>query len=206
MYNHPYERRDHRRWLRAAHAPAHDHGRRHLQPHVHAPRRDDGVAVPHPEHPDGVRQFRPADDDRGAGPGLPAAEPGELVSLHDRRHGCDPGDIPGRDRHRVDLLHALQQHLRQYQRHRHRPGGLHHRVLVDPHGRQLHRHDPQAAGPRYDLVPPAALRLDALRHGLDPGHRHAGHRYHDAADPDRAAVRCGSGLMGARHAPPLLLR
>ncbi len=40
---------------------------------------------------------------------------------------------------------------------------LHHRLLVDPHRPQLHRHHPPHAGAGPDLVPAAAVRLGALR-------------------------------------------
>ncbi len=57
--------------------------------------------------------------------------------------------------------------LLQHPRHRHRPGRLHHRLLLDPHRAQLHRHHPPHARPGTDLVPPAALRLGALRDQSD---------------------------------------
>ena len=44
------------------------------------------------------------------------------------------------------------------------PGGarhLHHRLLVDPHRPQLHRHDSPDARAGHDLVPAAAVRLVA---------------------------------------------
>ena len=40
---------------------------------------------------------------------------------------------------------------------------LHRRLLLDPDRAQLHRHHPQDAGARADLVPAAALRLGPLR-------------------------------------------
>ena len=50
--------------------------------------------------------------------------------------------------HRLDLLHALQQHLFQYPRRAHGGWGFYHRLLVDSHRAQLHRHYPQDARAR----------------------------------------------------------
>jgi cytochrome c oxidase subunit I len=47
---------------------------------------------------------------------FPAAQPAELVRLHDRRAFTLYAMIDRRRGHRLDLLHALQQHLRQHQR------------------------------------------------------------------------------------------
>ena len=65
--------------------------------------------------------------------------------------------------------------------HAHRPDGarhLHRRLLVDPDRPQLHRHHPPHARARHDLVPPAAVRVGALRHQPGAGARHAGDRDH----------------------------
>ena len=50
--------------------------------------------------------------------------------------------------YRLDVLHPVQQHVRQHQRHARGAGRLHHRLLVHPHRPQLHRHHPQACGRR----------------------------------------------------------
>ena len=83
-----------------------------------------------------------------------------------------------RARHRLDVLHAVQHRVVVDQRD---PGGarhLHHRLLVDPHGPEFHRHDSPDARARDDLVPAAALHLVALCDQPDHGARHAGHRDH----------------------------
>ena len=61
-------------------------------------------------------------------------------------------------------------------------------LLLDLHRPELHRHDPQAARARHDLVPAAALRLGHLRHRAHPGARDAGARHHAAAADRRARV------------------
>ena len=83
-----------------------------------------------------------------------------------------------RRRHRLDLLHAVQHHVRQHQRDPDGARDLHHRLLVDSHRPELHRHDPHDARARADLVPPAAVRLGALRHQHHHGSGHAGARDH----------------------------
>ena len=83
--------------------------------------------------------------------------------------------------HRLDVLHAVQQHLLQHQRHPRCARHLHHRLFVDPHRPQLHRHHPPHARTRADLVPPAAVHLGALRDQPDHGPRHAGDRHHRVA-------------------------
>ncbi len=68
-----------------------------------------------------------------------------------------------RRRHRLDVLHALQQHLQQHLRDGHGGRHLHHRLLVDPHRAEFHRHHAQDARAGADLVSAAAVRLVALR-------------------------------------------
>ena len=69
-----------------------------------------------------------------------------------------------RRRHRLDVLHALLDHVLQLLRARGRRRRLRRRLLVHRDGRELHRHHPHAARAGHDLVPPAAVRLVALRH------------------------------------------
>ena len=88
---------------------------------------------------------------------------------------------------------------------------LHRRLLLDPDRPQLHRHDPQDARAGPDLVPPAALRVGALRDQHHPGAGHAGDRDHAPAGGRRARVpprhlRPGAGRRpGALPAPLLVL-
>ena len=69
--------------------------------------------------------------------------------------------VDGRRRHRLDLLHALLQHLRQHQRHPGRIGVFITGFFVHPDRAELHRHHPQDARSGPDLVPPAPVRLGA---------------------------------------------
>ena len=90
------------------------------------------------------------------------AEPPELVHLRHRIPVHRLCDGRRRRRHRLDLLHALQQPRLEYQRDGDRPRRLHHRLLVDPDRPELHGDDPPDAGARADLVPAAALRVGDL--------------------------------------------
>ena len=63
---------------RASHARPHDHGRGHLQPHVHAPRRGHGVPLHHPVGAGGDGELRPPDSARREGRRVPEAEPASL--------------------------------------------------------------------------------------------------------------------------------
>ena len=82
--------------------------RRHLQQALHDPRRHHGVLLPRAGDPDRAGKFLPADDDRRQGPGLSAAQPAELVSVHARRRLDRCRRAGRRRRYRLDLLHALQ--------------------------------------------------------------------------------------------------
>ena len=65
-------------------------------------------------------------------------------------------DRSRRRRYRLDLLHAVQQHLFEHVRH-HRGGWrLHRGLLVDPDGTELHRYGTQDASSRHDLGPASA--------------------------------------------------
>ena len=105
-----------------------------------------------PAIPSALRQLLPADHAGRRGRGVPAAEPrsaststslGAVIALvgHDRR----------RRRHRLDVLHALQHHHARRTVAAHPARRLHHRLLVDPHRPQLHRHRPHAARARAHL-------------------------------------------------------
>ena len=50
-----------------------------------------------------------------------------------------------------------KQHICKRRRHCHGGGSLHYRVRIDRHRAELHRHNPQNASARSDLVPAAAV-------------------------------------------------
>ena len=126
---------------------------------------------------------------------FPADQPAELVSLRDRRAHRARRRGERRARHGLDVLHALQQPQHQHQRDARDPRRLRGRLLIDPDGLQLHRDGPPDARAGADLVPPAPLRVGALRDEPrhDPGH--AGRRHHP--DPRR-----GRTLAAPRHLRP----
>ena len=78
---------------------------------------------------------------------------------------------------------------------------LHRRLLVDPDRPELHRHHPPDARARHDLVPPAAVRVGALRHQPGPGARHAGDRHHHRDAGRRARLRLRHLRPGPRRRP-----
>ena len=94
-----------------------------------------------------------------------------------------------------------QHHLLQYLRHRHRARRLHRRLLVHPHRAEFHRHHPPHARARHDLVPPAAVRLGALRHQPDPGPGHAGAGRHPGPGGCRARLPHRHLRSGPRRRP-----
>ncbi len=185
------------------------HGR-HLQQALHHARRHHGVLLPGAGGADGAGQFLPAADDRRQGPRLPPHQPGELVSVRDRRRLDAVRHARRRRGHRLDLLHALQHQFVALQR---RPGAdrhRHRRLFVDLHRPELHRHRPPAARPGHDLVAAADLRLDDLRHQLHlpAGHARAGHGpdpgHHRAPAADRH-LRPGPGRRPAAVPAPVLV-
>ena len=150
-----------------------------------------------PSIPAALRELRAAPDARREGRRVPAAEPAELLALDHRRAVLHRRRRHRRRRHRLDLLHpystttntnVVATTLRR----------VHPRVLLDLHRAQLHRHDPQAAPRRHDLVQDAALPVGALRDGGHPGPGDAGPRDHAApadrgAGPGRRHLRPGAG-------------
>ena len=111
----------------------------------------------------------------------------ELVPLHPRRHFTlcalmRAASTPaGRSTRRSAPSRRTTNVIADGARH------LHHRLLVDPHGPQLHRHDPPDARARHDVVPPAALHLVDVCDEPDHDPRHAGARDHAAARRGGAA-------------------
>ena len=173
---------------RAGHAGRRPRVGRNLQQAVHDARRDDGVLLPHPGDSGRARQLPRADHDRREGSRVSEAQPRELVHLHPRRAVHAVRARQRRRRHGLDLLHAVQHRLVDDERHPDGARHLHHRLLVDPDGPQLHRHDSPDARARHDLVPDAAVHLVDLRDEPDQRARHAGHRDHDPAGRGRAPV------------------
>ena len=180
-------------------ARAADAGRRsvdagHVQQAVHAPRRDHDLLLPPSVDPGDARQLPAADHDRREGPRVSAHQPDQLVHLRHRRDRDARRRLQWRAGHRLDVLHALQLDRVTDGRFDRGARRVHHRVLVDSHGAEFHRHGAPHAGAGHDLVPAAALRLGALRDEPrdDPGH--ACRRHHGPARLRRA------------HAPPRILR
>ena len=93
-----------------------------------------------------------------------------------------------RDRHRLDVLHAVLDDVLQHDGGARGAGGVHHGVLVDPDRAELHRDGAHDAGAGDDLVPAAAVRLVALRDQPDPGAGHPGAGDRRRADRRRAAA------------------
>ena len=91
---------------------------------------------------------------------------------------CPLCDFVRRRGYRLDLLHAIQQHLLAYACHCRGAGRFHRRIFIDYYGLEFHRHDSHDARPGHDLVPAAAVHLVALRYELDLGSRHACNRDH----------------------------
>ena len=163
--------------------------RRDLQPHLHAAWHRHGVVLSGAVDPGDARQFPAPADDRRARPRLPAAQSRKLVRVRARQpvHALRRPD--GRRRYRLDVLHAAVEHVRQ-RLGKHGGGrSLHRRLLVDHDRHQLHRDGPQAARAGSDLVPPADLRVDALRDEPDHGAGDAGARRSAAPAHPRPARR-----------------
>ena len=74
-------------------------------------------------------------------------------------------------------------------RHRH----LCRRFFVDPYRTEFHRHHPSDARSGHDMVPPAAVRLVALRNQPDSGARHPGSRC-DSSAARRSNAACTSAF------------
>ena len=92
-----------------------------------------------------------------------------------------------RRRYRLDLLHALFDHVLQQPRACRRRRRVRRRLRQHRHRRQLHRHHPHAARTGHDLVPAAAVRMGDVRHVDRHGAGNAG-----AGD---FAAACDRGAM-----------
>ena len=134
---------------------------RDVQQAVHPARRDHGVLLPDPVDPGGAGQLPRAAHDRGTRPGLPEDQPGELVHLHPRRRVHPLGGPDGGVDTGWTFYTPFSQHVLEHASPDGGAGRVHRRVLVDPHRAELHRHDPQDARARADLVSAAAVRLGA---------------------------------------------
>ncbi len=134
----------------------------HLRRAFHPARGDDDLLLHHPDDDGSVRQLPAPADDRRAGHGVPAAERAELLGLPRvgdlRLH--EPLPRPGAERRLVRLRAAREREVRPRARDRLLlPRDHLQRDRVEPHGRELHRDDPQDAGARDVLQPDAALLL-----------------------------------------------
>ena len=152
---------------------------RDLQQALHPARRHHGLLLPDPLHPRDARQLPRAAHDRRPRPGLPAAQPAELVPVHGRRRRSpssrwSPAASTPAGRSTPPTAPSSPTPTSSLDRHRR----LHHRLQLDPHRPELHRHHPQDARPGPDLVPPAAVHLVDLRDQPHHDPRHAGRRDH----------------------------
>ena len=185
--------------------------RRDLQQALHDARRDDGVLLPDSRHSVRARQLSRPDHDRREGPRVPEIEPRELVHLHPRRPVHALRARHRRRRYGLDLLRPIQHGLVDDERHPDGARHLHHRLFVDSHGPELHRHDSPDARAGDDLVPAAAVHLVDVRDEPDQRAGHAGHRHHAAARRRRTGVPLrllqsgGRRRSGAVPAPVLVL-
>ena len=99
---------------------------------------------------------------------FPESQSAELVSVHRRRcHLALVAMVTGGVDTGWTFYTPFSTHLFQHPRDRGRGRHLHHRLLVDPHRPELHRHHPQHARARHDLAPLAVVLLGALRHRAD---------------------------------------
>ena len=178
----------------------------HLQRLLHPPRVDDDLSLHHPGDPVGAGELLHPSPHRGPRRRLPPPEPCELLGLR-RRLPRDHRVAGGADGHGMDLLHAVLGEIRR-RGDDPLPRDLPHRHVVDPHGAQLHRHDPQDARPGDDVAPAPPLHLGDVRHEHHPGGRHAGGR--GDVPPARRGARAGRRVLrsvqGGRPGPvPALL-
>ena len=154
--------------------------------------------------------FPRAADDRREGSGVSEAQPAELVHLHCRRTHGRVCPAHGRARHRLDDVRAVEHEVRDDAGRARGARHFRHRLLFDPDGPQLHRHDSPHAGARHDVVQDAAFPVGDLRDEPHQHSRHAGDRHHRPPDRGGAAFqlrllrsgpRRGSGAVPA----PLLV-
>ena len=99
---------------RASHASTEAGHVGRLQQAFYHPRRVNGLVLSHSIHPNGTRQFRSANDDRRTRCRVSEAEPDELVHFCRRWRAGALVAGPWRRRHWLDVLHALQHHLRKH--------------------------------------------------------------------------------------------
>ena len=85
-------------------------------------------------------------------------------------------DVDGRRGYGLDVLYALQQHVRAYAGDRHGAGRVYHRIFFDSDRLEFHRDDSQDARAGADLVPYAAFYLGHVcdQHHSDSGDAGAG--------------------------------
>ena len=114
-----------------------------------------------------------ADDDRRERSRVPTHKFTQLVYLHSRRNHHHLGSALRRRRYRLDFLRAIQHDLFEYLCCSNRPRHFHKRLLLNSDRTQLHRHDSHDARAGYDMVPPAAIHLVALRDVVDHDSGHA---------------------------------
>jgi hypothetical protein len=121
---------------------------RDLQQALHDARRRDDLLLPDPVDPGVLGQLPDADHDRRQGPRVPAHQPAELVHLRHRRpvHASAAFIAGGVDTGWT--FYTPYSTTASNTTCARGDGRVHHRVLVDPHRPQLHRHDPPDARAR----------------------------------------------------------
>src|SRR5712671_2903311 len=107
--------------FRAAHpARTADSGRRpgpsrHVQQVIHHAWHGDGFLFPDSFDPGSAGEFPGSVDDWGEGSGISPHQPAELVPVHHWRRDDVALHVNWRRRHRLDVLHAFQHSIYQYQ-------------------------------------------------------------------------------------------
>src|SRR5262249_13284614 len=159
--------------LASAHAGREPGDRRNLQQAVHHARGGHDLFLPYSLDPGRAGKFSDPTDDRRQGPGLPPAQPSELVHLQSRRSVYSVHRHYRRSGYRLDFLPPYNYPLSHHARRAYHGRVFLRRFFFHPYRTELHRHDSSHAPPGHDLVPPAALRLDALRDEPHHGSRNA---------------------------------
>src|ERR1043165_1524847 len=108
---------------------------------------------------------------------------------------------PRRRGYRLDVLHTLQYHLREFPCDLHGSRRVRRRFFNDRDWDQFHRDDAQNARSRSDLVSFALIRLVTLRDQFDHGAGHACSRHHACAHLGGTPLGRGNFRSETRRRP-----